>query len=814
MWQASQSPVPGYKLEKFVGKGNFGEVWQSTSPGGTKCALKFLNLRERQGRKELRAIQRLKQIRHANLMPINAMWLLDEQQQIIPDDQFTPSHPFMEDTRRQTLVSLPEISEAENPKTLVIAMPLAEGNLLELLHQRQKAGKDIPVEELLVYMLDAARALDYLNAQCHEYAGEIVAVQHGDVKPENLVLLGGSVMLCDFGVARTLGVAADTRGTSLGGSLAYMAPECMAGQINQHSDQFSLAISYAELRLGRLPFADESITQVIEDRRKGQLDLEGMLPAEQRVVRRACSIQPEKRFGSNVELIEALRGAVLATQTQSKRSHWLAPAIAALGLSTAAFLSWLVWQPTEVITPEPPAVKSAAELFAEAISTLASGEGSSASVTEAAEKYNLAIEAGLPLAVPDPRWLGVPDNTTSKIYSSVDLRLISQLVDVHPRGARVIVVGPDGRSLLELGSGAEDTPYDLDLASPIASVHWLDDSHVLVRDSSSTLWRIQLAPLQKEQIASGVLQVATSPLGKVGLAASDGNGTRPPTVLRIRSSDKLETPYPAMAYPLIAIDSQGSRGIRMEEFEKAGTATLSLMGDPAQQPTAFIDSQLVTDIEPNCVTCLQINELCFAVVGGKSQKYPGGLAVIPFPAVGSPNQDAQIEVFYPVSSIDQDLFGEAGRVVRSLATHSSAAQAFGLLATGQDASIESSITELWKVLSDGSAIHQGLVGQETQGPSISCLAFDPSGDWLVRGTSFGEVLLTKLSAPQVDFELMSEDYQAKVRQVQVIDGKLLATFDDASILMWDFRECQMVYLACQSKNKELPQPVLTRAHAG
>ena len=287
MLQTGQTPIPGYKLEKFLGRGNFGEVWQASSPGGTKCALKFLNLRERQGRKELRAIQRLKQIRHANLMPFNAMWLLDDQQRVVPDDHLEDSHSFMEDTQRQTLISTPQIAEEDKPKTLVIAMPVAEGNLLELLKQRQDIGQEIPVEELLIYMMDAARALDYLNTQRHEYAGEIVAVQHGDVKPENLVLLGGSVLLCDFGVARTLGDGADTRGTSLGGSLAYMAPECLAGQASNHSDQFSLAISYVELRTGHLPFADESMSQVIEDRRKGVLNLEGLTPQEGHVIRQA-----------------------------------------------------------------------------------------------------------------------------------------------------------------------------------------------------------------------------------------------------------------------------------------------------------------------------------------------------------------------------------------------------------------------------------------------------------------------------------------------------------------------------------------------
>src|SRR5690606_34745976 len=105
--------------------------------------------------------------------------------------------------------------------------------------------------------------------------------------------------------ARTLGSGAATRGTSLGGSLAYMAPECMAGESSPHSDQFSLALSYVELRTGKLPFEEDSISQIIEDRRTGQLKLEGLSAAEERAIRRACSVHPNKRFSSNVALVDA-----------------------------------------------------------------------------------------------------------------------------------------------------------------------------------------------------------------------------------------------------------------------------------------------------------------------------------------------------------------------------------------------------------------------------------------------------------------------------------------------------------------------------
>ena len=48
MLQEGDQPVPGYRLDSFLGRGQFGEVWRATSPGGAQVALKFLDLRDQQ----------------------------------------------------------------------------------------------------------------------------------------------------------------------------------------------------------------------------------------------------------------------------------------------------------------------------------------------------------------------------------------------------------------------------------------------------------------------------------------------------------------------------------------------------------------------------------------------------------------------------------------------------------------------------------------------------------------------------------------------------------------------------------------------
>ena len=61
--------APGYRLETFLGRGQFGQVWHSTAPGGTAMAIKFIDLHDGQWQMEYAGIERVKQVRHPNLMP-------------------------------------------------------------------------------------------------------------------------------------------------------------------------------------------------------------------------------------------------------------------------------------------------------------------------------------------------------------------------------------------------------------------------------------------------------------------------------------------------------------------------------------------------------------------------------------------------------------------------------------------------------------------------------------------------------------------------------------------------------------------------
>ena len=82
-------------------------------------------------------------------------------------------------------------------------------------------------------------------------------IVHGDLKPQNVVVMGnGVVKLMDFGVARTRSALA--RGEPLAGTPAYMSPEQARGaELDERSDLYSAGVLFFELFTGRCPFVGD-----------------------------------------------------------------------------------------------------------------------------------------------------------------------------------------------------------------------------------------------------------------------------------------------------------------------------------------------------------------------------------------------------------------------------------------------------------------------------------------------------------------------------------------------------------------------------
>jgi tetratricopeptide (TPR) repeat protein len=315
-YNQGDEPVPGsgYHLSSFLGRGGFGEVWKATAPGGAEAALKIIHLGGQEGRKEFRALQLVKRIRHPNLMPIIGFWLKGEDGTIL-DDAVAGQEDLP--TRETTMVPLeatmvvPPVLQRPQAAELIVAMGLGDLSLADRLQQCRAQGlSGIPPDEILGYLEDVAEAIDFLNSPVHDLGSEPAAIQHCDIKPQNLMIVGGAAQICDFGLARMMGA---DRTTSAAATIAYAAPECLqTGRPSASTDQYSLAVSYYELRTGALPYRDETLAAVLDAKQQEKLDFSRLTAAEQAVLRRATLRDPAQRFPSAVAMVDALREAASA----------------------------------------------------------------------------------------------------------------------------------------------------------------------------------------------------------------------------------------------------------------------------------------------------------------------------------------------------------------------------------------------------------------------------------------------------------------------------------------------------------------------
>jgi len=319
-YKIGDEPVAGYRLMSHLGAGGFGEVWKANAPGGTEVAIKIIDLTGQQGVQEFTSLRVVKKVRHPNLISLQAFWMKDEEGQILDEAgeappannlQATAFYPGAAEPQPTTNVAM--TTKFARPVELIIAMQLGSMSLHKRLEDCREQGlPGVPVAELLEYLEQAARGIDFLNKPIHDLGKGPVPIVHGDVKPHNILVVGDAAVVCDFGLARAVETLRKTSMAPV--TVAYAAPESFKGKVTPTSDQYSLAVTYAELRTGRLPF-DETMTpyQVMEAHVTRNLDFSRLPEPERLVVLRATEGTPEDRWPTSRDLILALRHAVAQT---------------------------------------------------------------------------------------------------------------------------------------------------------------------------------------------------------------------------------------------------------------------------------------------------------------------------------------------------------------------------------------------------------------------------------------------------------------------------------------------------------------------
>ena len=255
-------PIDGYTLEAMIGRGGFGEVWRADAPGGIKKAVKFVfgDHADHRAERELKSLERIKGVQHPFLLTLERFEIVDGQ--------------------------------------LVIVTELADGSLEDVFKQHRERGScGIPRNALLTYVHDAADALDYLH--------EMYQLQHLDIKPANLLMVGGHVKVADFGLLKDL---RDADCSIIGGlTPIYAPPEVFDGRPSMNSDQYSLAVMYQELLTGIRPFSGRTIAQLATQHVHNAPNLDPLPSSDQPVIARALEKNPDRRFANCREFVQELR---------------------------------------------------------------------------------------------------------------------------------------------------------------------------------------------------------------------------------------------------------------------------------------------------------------------------------------------------------------------------------------------------------------------------------------------------------------------------------------------------------------------------
>ena len=155
---------------------------------------------------------------------------------------------------------VPVLSAGDTNGLPFYTMPFVEGESL-----RARLGGTMPLtpSQIVRILGDVARALQYAHER---------GIVHRDIKPDNVLLSGGTAVVTDFGIAKALSASrtqpSSATLTQLGTSIgtpAYMAPEQAAGDpnVDARADIYAFGCMAYELLAGHPPFHGRTPQRVL-----------------------------------------------------------------------------------------------------------------------------------------------------------------------------------------------------------------------------------------------------------------------------------------------------------------------------------------------------------------------------------------------------------------------------------------------------------------------------------------------------------------------------------------------------------------------
>jgi serine/threonine-protein kinase len=274
MMSTAPPEIAGYRIERLIGEGGFGQVWRATRDG-TLVAIKVLHLELIRSHdaivrfeRELAATERLN---HRHVV------------RALDHGTLSDGRPFL------------VLEYVEGP------------SLRDVIHERGS----LPPAEMLAILEPLCEALGAAHA---------MGLVHRDVKASNVILgtdaAGSRPVLLDFGLVKLLDQDGPglTSSRSMLGTPAAMAPEQMRGQpVDARTDVYALGLLAYHMLTGAPAFGAPGVVQSYlqihgpRPRPSSKVDID---PAIDEPIAKALAPDPNNRFPDTLSMLDALRAII------------------------------------------------------------------------------------------------------------------------------------------------------------------------------------------------------------------------------------------------------------------------------------------------------------------------------------------------------------------------------------------------------------------------------------------------------------------------------------------------------------------------
>ncbi len=194
-----------------------------------------------------------------------------------------------------------------------LAMEYIEGSdVRRMLRKLARSGRKLPARYAAFIAREAALGLHHAHTR-EEGEDAAFGIIHRDVSPANVLLsFEGRVKIVDFGIAKAMSNAYQTRDGVLKGKFDYMSPEQADGEaLDPRSDLFALGIVLWEMVTGRRLFKTPSDMQTLKKVRNAEVPAPSshaphLSPEFEAVVMRLLAKDADDRFDSGKQAADAL----------------------------------------------------------------------------------------------------------------------------------------------------------------------------------------------------------------------------------------------------------------------------------------------------------------------------------------------------------------------------------------------------------------------------------------------------------------------------------------------------------------------------